>query len=218
MKPNHHLPKVAVGGRAVVLLIGALAALAVHAQYKVVGPDGKVTYSDRAPNAPSGKVSALGGSGTSAPAVVLPAELQQAATRYPVVLYVSGASCTACESARQMLRQRGIPFAEKQVLNAADGDAFERITGARDVPSLGIGAQTLRGLSSEVWGSYLDAAGYPRESRLPTTYEYAAPAPLTQRQESLASRGNAPRAPATNAEPPSPAPTAAPAPASGIRF
>lgn len=201
---------------AIALLLGTLCMGAAHAQYKVIGPDGKVTYTDRAPKADGGKVSSLNTRDTPAPVVVLPAELQQAVSRYPVVLYVSGTPCASCDNAREWLRQRGVPHSERQVLNAADGVAFERLTGGRDVPALTIGAQTLRGLAPEVWGSYLDAAGYPRESRLPPAYEFPAPAPLTQRQESLASRGNAPDAAATSVAPPAVAP--APAPASGIRF
>lgn len=198
-------------------LLVALAAPVALAQYKVVEPNGKVTYTDREPAHPVGKVSSLAARDTAPPAVALPAELQQAATRYPAVLYVSGGVCAACDSGRQMLRQRGIPYTEKQVLSAADGVAYERLTGARDVPTLTLGAQTLRGFATEVWSSYLDAASYPRESRLPAGYEFAAATPLTQRQESLASRGNAPGAAGTTVLPTGSA-TAPPPPASGIRF
>ena len=51
------------------------------------------------------------------------------------------------------------------------------------MPTLTIGAQTLRGLAPEVWNSYLDGAGYPRESRLPKTYQYAAATPITERRD-----------------------------------
>jgi hypothetical protein len=202
---------------AVVLLLG-ISAGAANAQYKVIGPDGKVTYTDRAPKPETGKVSPLGVRDVPAPAVVLPAELAQAVSRYPVVLYVSAPPCSSCDNARQWLRERGIPHTEKQVLTGADGVAFERLTGGRDVPALTIGAQTLRGLAPEVWASYLDAAGYPRESRLPAAYEYPAPTPLTQRQEGLASRGNAPGAAGTAFAPPVSVPAPPPPPASGIRF
>ena len=200
-------------------LLAALASSAAQAQYKVTGPDGKVTYTDRAPVAPGAKVSPIAAPEAPAPSAVLPPDLQQAATRYPVVLYVSGALCASCDGGRDLLRQRGIPYAEKQVLTGSDGAAFERLTGTRDVPALTIGAQTLRGLSADVWNSYLDAAGYPRSSRLPAGYQAAAPSPLTQRPEGLASRGNAPGEPATPLLPSTPATPPQPtAPASGIRF
>ena len=176
-------------------LVAALTALPSQAQYKVVGPDGKVTYTDRQPTAGEGKVSSLGSRGV-APATTdsnLPFELRQPVARYPVTLYVSGGNCEPCETSRQLLRQRGVPFSEKQILSAEDSEALERLTGGRDVPALSIGAQTLRGLAASVWGSYLDAAGYPRESRLPPAYQNPAATPLTERREA-AVRPPAPRA------------------------
>ena len=183
----HALPFVAA--------LAALAALPSQAQYKVVGPDGKVTYTDRQPTATEGKVSSLGARGTAAISTdaTLPFELRQPVARYPVTLYVSGGNCEPCEASRQLLRQRGVPFTEKQILSAEDSEALERLSGGRDVPTLSIGAQTMRGLAASVWGSYLDAAGYPRESRLPATYQNPAATPLTERREA-AVRPPAPRA------------------------
>jgi glutaredoxin len=163
----------------------ALAAWPAQAQFKVVGPDGRVTYTDRQPAPGDGKVTALssriGPDGTDDPA--FPLELRQAVTRYPVALYTASGACAPCDSARQLLKQRGIPFSEKQVMSSDDAEALERLSGGRDAPTLGIGAQTLRGFAPAVWGSYLDSAGYPRESRLPANYQYPAPSPLTQRRE-----------------------------------
>ena len=166
------------------LLALCLVALPGHTQYKVVGPDGKVTYTDRTPSGSAGgKVTSLGARSAPVADVALPLELRQAMTRYPVALYVTTGSCEPCEAARQLLRQRGVPYSEKQVLSAEDAEALERLSGGRDAPTLTIGSQTLRGLAPEVWGSYLDAAGYPRESRLPANYAYPAPAPVTERRE-----------------------------------
>lgn len=87
------------------------AALPVHAQYKVIGPDGKVTYTDRVPGAGDGKVTAINGrGGAAATDAGLPLELRQPASRYPVTLYVTSGSCDPCDTARQMLRGRGIPL------------------------------------------------------------------------------------------------------------
>ena len=116
--------------------------------------------------------------------------------------------------ARQLLRQRGVPFAERQVTTPEDSEALERLTGGRDAPTLTLGAQTLRGLSPELWNSYLDAAGYPRESRLPANYQYPAAAPLTERRE--AARVVPPARQAARAEPAAAAP--APPPPGGIKF
>ena len=154
------------------------------AQYKVIGADGKVTYTDRLPATLPGKVTSFSTrGGTAASNAGLPMELRRAVARYPVTLYVMAQNCEPCDVARQLLRQRGIPATEKQVLSIADADALERLTGGRDAPSLTIGSQTLRGLAPEIWNSYLDAAGYPRESRLPATYTYPPAVPIVERSD-----------------------------------
>jgi len=180
-------------------LLALLAVLPCQAQFKVIGTDGKVTYTDRPPSSQEGRVSSMGARATGGvPASdlsALPLELRQAVSRYPVTLYVIVGGCDPCDTARQLLRQRGVPYAEKQVQSAEDGEALERLSGGRDAPTLSIGTQTLRGLAPEVWASYLDAAGYPRDSRLPATYQYPAASPLTERREAAAApRPGAPRA------------------------
>jgi glutaredoxin len=197
-------------------LLALLAALPSHAQYKVVGPDGKITYTDRQPTTSEGKVvplSAKAGAGTASPDAALPLELRQPASRYPITLYTTTGACDPCSAARQLLRQRGIPYTEKQVLSPEDNEALERLSGGRDVPTLAIGSQTLRGLASEVWTSYLDAAGYPRESRLPPNYVYAAPTPITTRAARPADAA-ASAAPVAEAAPAA----ATPANPTGIKF
>jgi len=157
-----------------------LAVLPVQAQYKVVGPDGRVTYTDTPPPQSSGsKVTKLGENPTVAAQVALPIELRQAAQRFPVTLY-SLKVCEPCDSARTFLRQRGVPYNEKLVVTGEDGEALQRLSGGRDAPTLTIGAQVLRGLSTDTWSSYLDSAGYPRESKLPANYQYPAATPLTE--------------------------------------
>ena len=157
---------------------------ASQAQYKVIGANGKVTYTDRAPTTSEGRVSALGARAPVQPAEPdLPFDLRQVATKYPVTLYTVAGACEPCASARQLLKQRGIPFAERQVVTNEDSDALEKLSGGREAPTLTIGSQTLRGLAAEVWVSYLDAAGYPRESRLPGNYQYRPASPIVDRRE-----------------------------------
>jgi glutaredoxin len=201
---------------ATALLGAALAMAPAFAQYKVIGPDGKTTYTDRPPAPVGGNVTALGARGTPVTTeVALPQELRQATQRYPATLYVTTGACEPCDGARQLLRQRGVPFTEKQVVTAEDSEALERLTGSRDAPTLTLGAQTMRGLSAEVWNSYLDAAGYPRESRLPANYQYPAASPLTERREAARVAPPPPRQ-AARAEPAPAAP--APPPPGSIRF
>ena len=197
-----------------VLAAGVVIAFPSHALYKVVGPDGKITYTDRMPN--EGRISPVGGqaAAAAAPEVVMPPELRQATNRYPVTLYTTNGACEPCDAARALLRRRGVPYAEKQVLSPEDGEALQRLSGGRDAPTLTIGAQTLRGLATEVWNQYLDSAGYPRESTLPQGYQYPAPTPVTERREASA----APR-PAARAASAAEAPVAPPPPApNGFKF
>ena len=199
------------------LVAASTADAQTQAQYKVIGADGKVTYTDRPPTASAGKVTSIGARG-AAPSgdAALPVELRQAASRYPVTLYVTAGNCEPCEAARQLLRQRGIPVTEKQVLSPEDSEALERLSGGRDAPTLSIGSQTLRGLAPEVWNSYLDAAGYPRESRLPANYQYPPATPITARREATAKAATPRATPASGADAETPLPPAANP--GGIRF
>jgi len=193
-------------------LAALLAALPCQALYKVVMPDGKVTYTDTPPPPSSGaKVIQLGATANVLPEVPLPLELRQATQRYPVTLYTTRV-CDPCDGARTLLRQRGVPFAEKLIISGEDGDALQRVSGGRDAPTLTIGSQVLRGLSPDQWNAYLDSAGYPRESRLPANYQYPAPTPLTEPPPPPVARQPAPRAPAAPAAPPPAEPPV------GIRF
>lgn len=196
-----------------------LVALPVLAQYKVVGPDGRVTYTDRPPADASAKVTDLGrrGSATAAPAAAsgLPADLQRLAERFPVTLFTS-AECGPCNDGRQLLQQRGVPYSERLVANSDDIAALERTVGGRTVPALTVGGQALRGFNPVDWTSYLDAAGYPRESRLPRGWAPPAPAPLVARAPVPAPQAAAP-APAPEAAPPS-QPETTPEGGTGIRF
>ena len=189
-----------------------------HALFKVVAPDGSVTYTDRPPAASVGRPVPMGGkeapaNDAAAALANLPLDLRQTIARFPVTLYTSN-DCSPCESARRLLQGRGVPFVERQVLNDDDGEALNRLTGGRSVPTLTIGGQALRGFADVDWHSYLDAAGYPRESRLPRNYQAPAATPLVTRQPEAPPP---PARPVPVAEPIAPPPTTAPSP-TGIRF
>jgi glutaredoxin len=166
------------------LLALALAATALPcwALYKVVQPDGSVTYTDRPPATTTARITAMGRGSTVAAQgdVALPPDLRQAAVRYPVVLYTS-TDCAPCDNGRRLLVQRGVPYAERRITSEEDALMLERLSGGRTVPALTIGAQPVRGLSETDWTAYLDAAGYPRESRLPRGWQPAPATPLTER-------------------------------------
>lgn len=201
-----------------IVVAGAVAAGPALAQYKIVNPDGSVTYTDRIPAPTSNqRVMQLGRGGAAATTVTevaLPAELRQAVQRHPVTLYTS-TDCAPCDSGRSLLQQRGVPYTEKRIATDEDANALERIVGGRTVPALMVGVQPLRGFSEGDWTAYLEAAGYPRQSRLPRGWQPAPITPLVER--SAPAPTPAPRAPA----PPSEAEAEAPPPApggGGVRF
>jgi glutaredoxin len=175
-KPAHSLARIVAAA-----LLSALPALPALAQYKVVQPDGSVTYTDRPPNSASARVTPLGRNGAPvAPEAGLPLELRQAVQRFPVTLFTA-ADCAPCDNGRRLLQQRGVPYSERRVASDDDAAALERAVGGRTVPALTIGAQPLRGYSETDWAAYLDAAGYPRESKLPKGWPIPEPTPLTER-------------------------------------
>jgi glutaredoxin len=162
--------------------------------YRIVGPDGKVTFSDTPPAATSGKVTAARGgsfrdnSGGSS----LPTELRAVVSKYPVTLYTTK-DCGGCNSGRSMLSARGIPFTEKLIDTNEDNDVFKRVSGGTTLPMASVGSQQLKGFSEAEWNQYLDAAGYPKTSVLPASYRNPAPVPLVVKA--------APPAPAASAPP-----------------
>ncbi len=213
----HSASPVPVRSLALATLLAGLA-LPAAALYKVVGPDGRVTYTDQSPAGSGSRISTLDAAGgtVEVPATnALPRDLRKATERFPVTLYVTK-DCAPCDSARQLLIQRGVPFTEKRVTSADDAAALERAIGARSVPALTVGAQVLRGLSQTDWSVYLDAAGYPRESRLPKGWQQPDATPLVESAGTpvATTQASAPAAPVPTAPPPSPAPAAP----SGLRF
>jgi glutaredoxin len=191
--------------RALIASLLVLAAASAQAQFKVVGPDGRVTYTDRPPPAAEGRAAPLKGPQAAdrvAAAPVLPAVLREPATRFPVTLYTAP-ECAPCDAGRELLRQRGVPFQERIAASVGDREAWVRIVGSADAPALAIGGQWLRGFAAGLWHSYLDTAGYPRESKLPVGYAAPAPVPLVERVTPKAPEP-APAAPPPPAEVPPP--------------
>ena len=202
-----------------VFAIAALWSTASQAQvYRIVGADGKVTFSDKPPvtegTPRAGTANSSGAGGGSA---ALPYELRQVASKYPVTLYV-GDNCGPCGAGRSMLTSRGIPFAEKTVSSNEDAQALQRLSGDRSLPFMTIGSQQLKGFSDSEWTQFLDAAGYPSSSTLPASYRQSAATPLV-----AISAAPAPAVAAVPAaRPAAPAPAPRPAPnndnPAGIKF
>jgi glutaredoxin len=200
------------------VFIAAIAAFSsqISAQqlYRIVGPDGRVTFSDQPPPPSSNAKVTTGRGGSfaeSAGGAALPFELRSVAQRFPVTLYTSK-DCAPCNTGRNMLTSRGIPFNERTVESNEDIEALKRLAGETSLPLATVGGQQMKGYSESEWTQFLDAAGYPKTSQLPSGYRNPAPSPLV-------ARAAPPAAPAAAAVP-APAPAAAPAPSNpaGIRF
>ena len=205
----------------VAVLLAAACTLAQAQQvYRIVGPDGKVSFSDQPPAAAAKSNAAsnasTGGATSSADtgSARLPFELGKVARQFPVVLY-SGKDCAPCNSGRNLLVNRGIPFTERTVENNESIDALRQLSGQGSLPLLTIGTQQLKGFSDTSWTQYLSAAGYPEKSALPSSYQRPAASPLAQAKVAAptasAKTKDAIEAPETPASIPV-------APSSGIRF
>lgn len=215
--------KHAAGASLALLALVALAMPGAHAQtvYRIVGADGRVTFSDKPPIT-ADKVTATDRSGKTLDlsGTALPYELRQIVSRFPVTLYTA-TNCVPCSSGRSLLTGRGIPFSERTVNTAEDAEALTRISGENALPFITIGGQKIKGFSDSEWVQFLDAAGYPASSKLPSAYRNSPAAPLVAVQkpapaaaQAEASQNAAARAAAS----PPPAPVDNSANPAGIRF
>lgn len=192
-----------------VLLVLASPATMAQQVYKIVGPDGKITFSDKPPAADKGKVTApeVSSGGSTGSGADLPYDLRKVAAQYPVTLYTSTA-CGPCDAGRALLKSRGIPFNERTITTNEDLEALQRLAGDNSMPFATIGGQRLKGFSDVEWSRYLDAAGYPASSQLPKSYRYPAATPLVAVQKPATT----PSKDKGNDKPTEPAQQAAPAP------
>lgn len=197
------------------LLVLACAGAQAQGVYRIVGPDGKVTFSDRPPADANAQPARVGAEAPSATNGELPFALRQVASRFPVTLY-TGADCAPCTAARNLLTSRGVPFTERTVTSNEDIAALQRLSGASSLPFGTIGSQQLAGFSETEWAQYLDAAGYPKQSQLPRNYRQPAPTPLVA-VKAAEPAASAPAAASTSAPPPaaSPRPRTPPPPSDG---
>lgn len=210
-----------IGKLAIVAAGSVLVATQAFAQYKSVGPDGRVTYSDLPPPPGSKMVEQkkLAVETTANPA--LPFELQEAATKYPVLLY-TGDNCAPCDEARAFLRGRGVPFTEKTVTSTEDIALFKQQSPDGTAPVLTVGSRKSVGYTQSSWTGLLDSAGYPRTAALPRDYRNpAATALAPPRASGEGSQAASPAArtnstASANGAPNAPAPAGTPA--SGFRF
>lgn len=144
-------------------LLGA--SLAVHAQsttYRWVDERGRVNYSDHPPP-PS--VRQLNEKRFSADAAdTVPGyTLRRATTEFPVLLYTAVNCGELCTAARDLLRNRGVPFTENSIATPADLEGYRQRFGTpEEVPAMLVGRTQLKGFAADTWQHALDSAGYPK--------------------------------------------------------
>jgi glutaredoxin len=196
------------------VMLGAMPGTQAQTIYRIVGADGKVTFSDKPPlSSEQGNVATIGAGAASTGGGNLPFELRQVVSKYPVTLYTS-ADCAPCGAGRTLLTSRGVPFSERTVATAEDTASLQRVTGENLLPVLSIGGQRIKGFSDVEWTQYLDAAGYPKTSVLPANFRNAPVSPLVSVQKQAETK--------PEVKPTEPEPAAAPGPTpsnpAGISF
>ena len=200
-------------GFALLLIAGATLAQPV---YRTVDKTGKVTFSHQPPSANAPAAPARAGNTVASAGGSLPYELRQVVQRYPVTLYANE-ECGPCAAGRSLLVTRGVPFDERTVKSNEDVAALQRLSGQNSLPLLSIGAQQLKGFSDAEWSQYLDAAGYPKSSQLPTGWRNGPAQPLVA-QQPAPEPAPAAAAPAPAADVPAAASGPTPSNPAGIRF
>ena len=148
---------------AVAFGIAAGAASAQSPMYKVVGPDGRVTYTNEKPPA-GAKASVIESrvNSYSGPPVVsgkAPASKAPAAARPEIRMYATD-WCGYCRQARQYFAQRGIRFTEVDIEKSPAGRAEYDRLGVRGVPVILVGAQRMVGFSEQSMSQLLKSTGY----------------------------------------------------------
>lgn len=194
----------------------------VHAQSanRPGGPQGSALFAD-GPQQGS-DVSPPGASGPrpvspTQAAVALPFELRQLLARFPVVLY-SGEPCSPCNSARSLLKARGIPYTEYTVSSMEDAQALKMISGDTALPVVTVGKQLIRGFDERELRQFLDLAGYPKNSILPSGYRQPAATALVAPVKPVDKGPPIPRTDQNREEAKPPLPENNPANPAGIRF
>lgn len=145
------------------LVLGLAVAGSALAQstYRWTDPaTGRTVFSDTPPPSGAKNVQQKRGDANSEPAQSFAAK--RAANSQPVTLYTTAACQAECKDARAFLKQRNVPFTEKEVATQAALDEMKaRFGGTAMVPSLAVGKEQTAGFQADNWNRLLDQAGYP---------------------------------------------------------
>jgi glutaredoxin len=150
------------------LLLCALAGTAAaQGAYRWIDNEGRLHFTDTPPPKGAAKKVETMKRGATAADETLPFATRKAMEEFPVVVYVTGTCGDPCQQGRDLLKQRGVPFAETDVGSAEGQAAFKAATGqtAENVPILAVGSHRSTGFLAGEWNGLLDAAGYPKSAK-----------------------------------------------------
>ena len=83
----------------------------------------------------------------------------------------TASKCPPCNTAREFLVKRGMPFAERTIVTGDDSVELKRLTQAEGVPVVTVGTAPLIGFDPDEWNITLDASGYPKTSQLTVRFQ-----------------------------------------------
>jgi glutaredoxin len=158
------------------LLFAAAVASAQAPQYRWIDEKGRVHYTDTPPpaSARNAQKKDLRGAGIG---VQPNFDLMQAVKSSPVTLYSAPQCVELCQSAREILNKRGVPFTEISVSDATKLEELRRATGGQNVPVLLVGNQVEKTPTAGAYNAALDVAGYPASGILKPRRQAAPPPP-----------------------------------------
>ncbi len=158
------------------LLLLLLTASAAHAQmYKWKDEKGVTHFTETPPPATAKKSEVKNFNTAGAGGAALPAELAEVVRARPVVLYTTANCGAACNMARTLLNNRGVPYREKTVSTNDDFEAMKKAGSEGQVPLLLVGRARQLGFEQTAWDSMLTEAGYPTVKMLPPGYSNPPP-------------------------------------------
>lgn len=161
------------------LLFGLLPTLVNAQQYRWADENGRVHYTGTPPPASAKSVERKDLRGNTMGAQP-DFELMQAMKKAPVKLYSHPECKDLCQTARDVLNRRGIPFEEVSAADSIKLDELRRISGAQGVPVLVVGSYVENRPLAKAYDEALDSAGYPPVGRLKPRDQHApAPSPAT---------------------------------------
>ncbi len=90
-------------------------------------------------------------------------DLNQLAAEHPITLY-SVPECEACDLVRQYLRERNLPFTERDAsTDVAVQTDLKELSGTLTVPVLSVDEHVLKGYNRQLLETTLKQVGYPTE-------------------------------------------------------